>query len=66
LTLLLLPRSEDKPRYRAERVLELLDAPASAPGWKPLQPVVKAADAYVKDVARVEAIRNTGKKVSCE
>ena len=31
LTLLLLPRSGDK--YSSQQILELLDAPASAPGW---------------------------------
>lgn len=66
LTLLLLPRAEDQPRYSAERILQLLDAPASAPGWKPFERVVKEADAYVKDSAKVEEIRNSGKKVSCK
>lgn len=31
LTLLLLPRSGEK--YSSSQILELLDAPASAPGW---------------------------------
>jgi dihydroxyacetone kinase len=31
LTLLLLPRSGDK--YSSEQIVELIDAPASAPGW---------------------------------
>ncbi|KAJ9093839.1 hypothetical protein QFC21_006210 [Naganishia friedmannii] len=65
LTLLLLPRDEDQPIFTAERILELLDAPASAPGWKPLNRVVKEKDAYVKNQAPVEAIRNGGKKVPC-
>lgn len=34
LTLLLLPRQGDKEVYSAEKLLSLLDAPASAPGWK--------------------------------
>lgn len=66
MTLLLLPRQEDQPKYSAERILELLDAPASAPGWKPLKPVVKETEAYVENPGKVEAIRNSGKKVPCE
>ncbi|KAJ9114059.1 hypothetical protein QFC22_005879 [Naganishia vaughanmartiniae] len=51
LTLLLLPRAEDQPLFTAERILlELLDASALAPGWKPLQRVVMESDAYVKDL----------------
>ncbi|KAI9639780.1 putative dihydroxyacetone kinase 1 [Dioszegia hungarica] len=34
LTLLLLPRSGDKDGYSSDQILSLLDAPASAPGWK--------------------------------
>lgn len=34
LTLLLLPREGDKEGYLSKQILSLLDAPASAPGWK--------------------------------
>lgn len=34
LTLLLLPSASEKPPYSAHEILEYLDAPASAPGWK--------------------------------
>ncbi|KAJ9106007.1 hypothetical protein QFC19_003343 [Naganishia cerealis] len=63
LTLLLLPRGEDAPRYSAERILQLIDAPASAPGWKPFQRVVKERDAYVQGEAKVAAMKNGGKAV---
>ncbi|GHJ85183.1 hypothetical protein NliqN6_1585 [Naganishia liquefaciens] len=63
LTLLLLPRAQDQPRYSAERVLELLDAPASAPGWKPFTKVVNEAEAYVQDKGKVDTMKNGGKAV---
>lgn len=66
LTLLLLPRTEDKPRYTAERILELIDAPAEAPGWKPFRKVLKEAEAYVQDKAKVDKMKNGGKAVPSE
>ncbi|KAI5451888.1 hypothetical protein NCC49_001190 [Naganishia albida] len=64
LTLLLLPRNEDKPKYSAERILQLLDASASAPGWKPFTKVVNEAEAYTPDQGQVEEMKNGGKAVS--
>ena len=66
LTLLLLPRDEDKPKFSADRILELLDAPASAPGWKPFSKAVKEADAFVKEQDQVEDMKNGGKAVPSE
>jgi hypothetical protein len=66
LTLLLLPREETQPKYTAARILELIDAPASAPGWKPFQRVVKEQDAYVQGEAKVAAMKNGGKAVPSE
>ncbi|KAJ9115161.1 hypothetical protein QFC24_007072 [Naganishia onofrii] len=63
LTLLLLPREETQPKYTAARILELIEAPASAPGWKPFQRVVKEQDAYVQGEAKVAAMKNGGKAV---
>jgi dihydroxyacetone kinase len=34
LTLLVLPREGDTEGYSASQILKLMDAPASAPGWK--------------------------------
>lgn len=34
LSLLLLPRQDDKEGYTSDQILQLLDAPANAPGWK--------------------------------